>query len=144
MDGAVPVVRVRLGRVAEDSLAPAVLALVHAGVDRDPPFAAQTRGAVLLRFVEGFPSVRIEFGGTEVSVADACDDDTPADLEVTGRLPDVLLLVSVTQAAGLPMPTTTRGRAALARLADGRVEMDGPLRLGRRLLTLMRIDGARG
>lgn len=144
MDGPRETVSVRLGRLAEDSLAPSVLALVRAGVIRDPAYAAETRGVVVLRFVEGFPSVRIEFGGTEVSVGDHHHEDGAADLEVTGRLPDVLLLVSVPQAGGLPLPTTSRGRAALARLADGRVEMDGPIRLGRRLLTLLRIDGVRG
>jgi hypothetical protein len=132
-------VTVSLGALADDSLAPAVLALVRAGAARDPILASETFGVVLLRFAEGFPSVRIVFGGTEVSVADARENDPPADLEVTGRLPDVLLLISVPQAGGLPMPTSTRGRAALARLADGRVEMDGPIRLGRRLLTLLRI-----
>jgi len=137
-----PQIRVRLGHRSADSLAPAVYALVDAGVRRDPLLAQDTRGVVLLRFREGFPSVRIGFAGEEIDVADVHeDDDGLVDLEVTGRLPDVLLLVSVTQAAGLPLPTTARGRAALARLADGRVEMDGPLRLGRRLLTLLRIDG---
>lgn len=141
MEGdAPPMVTVRLGRLTEDSLAPSVLALVRAGVARDPVFATETRGVVVLRFVEGFPSVRIEFCGTDVSVGDHHHEDGAADLEVSGRLPDVLLLVSVPQAGGLPLPTTARGRAALARLADGRVEMDGPIRLGRRLLALLRIE----
>ncbi len=122
-----------------DSLAPSVLALVRAGAQRDPAMAAATRGTVLLRFVEGFPPVKIVFGGQVIEVADASDGER-VDLEVTGRLPDVLLLVSVPQASGLPLPTNPRGRAALARLADGRVEMDGPIRLGRRVLALMRIE----
>jgi hypothetical protein len=40
----------------------------------------------------------------------------------------------------LPKPTTRTGRAALSRLADGRVELNGPLTLGRRLLRLLAID----
>lgn len=132
---------VQLGELAADSLAPSVLALVQAGVRREPQLARETRGTVLLRFAEGFPAVRIAFTGETVHVEDAvAEADVQVDLEVSGRLPDVLLLVSVPQAAGVPLPTSSRGRAALARLADGRVEMDGPIRLGRRLLTLLRIE----
>ncbi len=132
---------VRLGALAPDSLAPAVLALVRVGAQRDPVSAGELRAVILLRFLEGFPTVRLTFAGDEITVADhdALDDVVRIDLQVSGRLPDVLLLVSVPQAAGLPLPTGVRGRAALARLADGRVEMDGPLHLGRRLLALMRI-----
>lgn len=132
---------VRLGALAPESLAPAVLALVRAGAQRDPVLARELRGVVVLRFLEGFPAVRLSFDGDLITVADH-DVPEPAagvDLTVSGRLPDVLLLVSVPQAAGLPLPTGVRGRAALARLADGRVEMDGPLQLGRRLLMLLRI-----
>ncbi|WP_372790216.1 hypothetical protein [Paraconexibacter sp.] len=132
-------VEVRLGGLGPDSLAPSVLALLRAGVQRNPALARGTSGIVVLRFVEGFPPVRIAFSGTVIEVSDSRGDH-PVDLEVTGRLPDVLLLVSVPQASGLPLPTSPRGRAALARLADGRVEMDGPIRLGRRVLTLMRIE----
>lgn len=132
---------VSLGALAPDSLAPAVLALVRAGAQRDPAATRAIRGVVLLRFLEGFPAVRMTFAGDHVTVADhdALDAVAQIDLEVSGRLPDVLLLVSVPQAAGLPLPRGPRGRAAVARLADGRVEMDGPLQLGRRLLALLRI-----
>ena len=41
---------------------------------------------------------------------------------------------------GLPKPTTRLGRSAIARLADGRVDFDGPLSLGRSLLRLLAID----
>jgi len=136
-----PEPEVRLGALGPDSLAPAVLALVRAGAHRDPRAARDLRGVVLLRFLEGFPSVRIDFAGDHVTVADhdVLEPSARVDLEVSGRLPDVLLLVSVPQAAGLPLPSGPRGRAAVARLADGRVELDGPVPLGRRLLRLLQI-----
>ena len=49
-------------------------------------------------------------------------------------------LIAAPLTGGLPKPTTRPGRAALARLADGRVEFDGPLALGRKLLRLLAID----
>lgn len=132
---------VRLGALAADSLAPAIVVLVRAGAQREPAVAGALRGVIVLRFLEGHPPVRLTFAPDGITVADhdAVDGAARPDLQVTGRLPDLLLLVSVPQTAGLPLPTGVRGRAALARLADGRVEMDGPLQLGRRLLTLLRI-----
>ncbi|MTD43168.1 hypothetical protein GKE82_02315 [Conexibacter sp. W3-3-2] len=133
--------QVRLGALAPESLAPAVLALVRAGTAREPALARDLNATVVLRFLEGFPAVRLEFTGASVTVGDHEILGAPrsVDLTVTGRLPDVLLLVSVPQTAGLPLPSGPRGRAAVARLADGRIELDGPLRLGRRLLTLLAI-----
>ena len=144
--GAIPVL---VGDLGEDSLAPSVVALVRAGVLRDPALAAEIRGSVVLRFTgmdggAAYPSVRIDFRGDAIAVADDADDaadgDRAYDLEVSGRLPDVLALVSAPLAGGFPKPTSARGRQALARLADGRVELDGPLRLGRRVIRLLRID----
>jgi len=53
---------------------------------------------------------------------------------------DVTALIAASLTGGLPKPTTRPGRAALARLADGRVEFDGPLALGRKQLRLLAID----
>ena len=53
---------------------------------------------------------------------------------------DVTALVAAPLTGGLPRPTTRPGRAALARLADGRVEFEGPLALGRKLLRLLAIN----
>jgi len=53
---------------------------------------------------------------------------------------DFTALIAAPLTGGLPKPTTRPGRAALARLADGRVEFDGTLALGRKLLRLLAID----
>jgi len=87
-------------------------------------------------------------GDGSTSFVRPCDPDhtsrAPArdrayDLEV-GRMGDVTALIAAPLTGGLPKPTTRPGRAALARLADGRVEFDGPLALGRKLLRLLAID----
>ncbi len=141
--GSVPVL---VGPLGEDSLAPSVVALVRTGALRDPDLAAEIRGSVVLRFTgmdgsAAYPSVRIDFRGDAIAVADdPADGDRAFDLEVSGRLPDVLALVSAPLTGGMPKPTSARGRQALARLADGRVEIDGPLRLGRKVIRLLRIE----
>lgn len=141
-----PTVPVHVGDLCGDSLAPSVLALVRAGVRRDPDLAAEIRGSVVLRFTgmdgaTAYPPVRIDFRGEAIAIGDdPAESDRAHDLEVSGRLPDVLALVSAPLAGGLPKPTSARGRQALARLADGRVEFDGPLRLGRKLIRLLQIE----
>lgn len=134
-----------VGDLAPDSLAPSLVALVRAGAARDPELAADMRGSVLLRFpghdgASAYPSVRLDFRGDVIVVGDDTEPGRTYDLEVRGRLPDVLLLVSAPLAAGMPRPTHPRGRQALGRLADGRVEFDGPLRLARKLVRLMQIE----
>ena len=47
--------------------------------------------------------------------------------------------MSAPLAGGVPKPTSKAGRAALARIADGRVDFTGKLGLGRRLLQLMSV-----
>jgi hypothetical protein len=132
---------VRLGQVAEDSVAANLYVIVAHGVAHRPDMAASMRCSVVLRFLDGYAPVRIDFRGDEVEVADDPDGvDRAHDLEVIGRMGDVTALISAPLAGGLPKPTTRAGRAALARLADGRVEFDGPLALGRRLLRLLAID----
>lgn len=133
-------VRVVAGALVDDSLTPSVLALVRAGAARDPSLATEIRARVVLRFADGHPPVVIDFRGEEIVVSDDDDPDRACDLEVTGRLADVLVVVSSPLAGGLPKPTHPRGRQALARLADGRVELDGPLRLGRKLVRLLQIE----
>jgi hypothetical protein len=132
---------VRLGHVAEDSVAANLYVIVAHGVGHRPEMAAAMRCSVLLRFLDGYAPVRIDFRGDEVEVADDAEGtDRAHDLEVTGRMGDVTALIAAPLAGGLPKPTTRAGRAALARLADGRVEFDGPLALGRRLLHLLAIE----
>ena len=85
--------------------------------------------------------MRIDFRGDEVEVGDDLGGPgRPDHLEVSGRMGDVTALIAAPLTGGLPKPTKRPGRAALARLADGRVEFDGPLALGRKLLRLLAID----
>jgi hypothetical protein len=135
--------RLVLGDVSDDSLAATLCAVVGHGVQLRPQLAAELRGSVLLRLVDGYSAVRIDFRGDEIEIADDDGDaDRAHDLEITGRLGDFSALIGAPLAGGLPKPTTRRGRHALARLADGRVELDGPLRLARRLLTLLAVESA--
>ena len=132
---------VRLGHIADDSIAPSVYVLLRSGAERRPELAAAMRGAIQLRFEQGYAPVRLEFAGTVIDVMDDDgDEDRACDLVLTGRLADVNALIVAPLAGGLPKPTTRRGRSALARLADGRVDFDGPLSLGRSLLRLLAID----
>jgi hypothetical protein len=139
VDVAAPVVR--LGHVAEDSVAANLYVIVEHGVRHRPEMAASMRASVVIRFLEGYAPVRLDFRGDEVVVGDDPDGaDQAHDLEIVGRMGDVTALIAAPLTGGLPKPTTRTGRAALSRLADGRVELNGPLTLGRRLLRLLAID----
>jgi hypothetical protein len=134
---------VLLGALADDSIAASVYVLVRHGALLRPDLAAELRGSVLLRFADDYSPVRIDFRGDEIHVEDARHvEDRAHDLEIVGRLGDVNALIASPLAGGLPKPTSQRGRAALARLADGRVDFIGPLGLARRVLMLLAIDGA--
>lgn len=131
-----------LGDLADDSIAAAVYVLVRHGALLRPALAAELRGSVLLRLAEAYPPVRIAFRGDEIEVEDARDvEDRAHDLEIVGRLGDVNSLLAAPLAGGLPKPTSQRGRAALARLADGRVDFIGGLTLARKVLMLLAVDG---
>ena len=56
---------------------------------------------------------------------------------IDGALDDVCALIAFPLTGWLPRPTTAIGRAALARLGDGRVAFSGPLNLARGLLRLL-------
>ncbi len=140
-DHDLPAPMVRLGHLSENSIAPSVYVLVRHGAQRRSEMAAAMRGSVQLRFGEGHAPVRIDFCGDVIDVIDDDEDeDRACDLVLTGRLSDVNALIVAPLAGGLPKPTTRRGRSAIARLADGRVDFDGPLSLGRSLLRLLAID----
>ncbi len=133
---------VRLGHLADDSVAVNVYVLVRHGVQQRPELAASMRGRVRMRFAEAYPPVRIDFRGEEIEVADdTADEDRAHDLEVSGRLGDISALLVAPLAGGIPKPTSRRGRRAIARLADGRVDFDGPLALARNLLRLLAVEG---
>lgn len=127
---------VTLSPVDEESIAPTVFALVDRGVLQRPSLAAELAGRSV-RLELGYPTVRVSFGD-EVVVAD--DDGTPVDTVISSRLPDVSVLIAAPLAAGLPNPTRADGRAALARLADRRVALQGSVGVGRRFLQLLSVS----
>jgi len=102
-----------------------------------PQHASELRGSVLLRFRENYQAVEIDLRGDEILVADASDADRAHDLVIESAFHDLAALIAAPLTGGLPRPTNALGRAALGRLADGRIELEGPLRLARGLLRLM-------
>jgi hypothetical protein len=123
---------VRLGQCGDGSVAAAVYAIVDRAVAKRPEVVEELAGHdVRFELGGGCRPVRVRFGRHEVEVADD-DDDGPVDLVVHGSLPDLQTLLVAPLTKGVP-----RSRAALARLADGRVSLDGPMVLGRRVLRLL-------
>ena len=129
--------KVRLGRTGGGSISAAVFAFIERGAMLRPQHARALRGSVLLRFSEDYQAVEIDLRGEEILVADAREADRAHDLVVEGAFHDFAALIAAPLTGGLPRPTTAIGRAALARLADGRIELEGPLRLARGLLRLI-------
>jgi hypothetical protein len=130
-------IKVRLGRAGGSSVTAAVFAFVERGSMLRPEQAGELRGSVLLRFSEDYEAVEIDLRGDEIVVADARDADRAHDLVVEGAFHDFAALISAPLTGGLPRPTSAIGRAAIGRLADGRIEFEGPLRLARGLLRLI-------
>lgn len=128
---------VELGKVGEGSIAATVFGLVERGAGLRPEVAAAMRGSVRITFAEGYVPVRLTFAGDGITVAD--DTGEEPDLELRAALPDLVLCISAPLAGGVPRPTAKAGRAALARLADGRVDFSGRIGLARRLLQLMSV-----
>jgi hypothetical protein len=135
---------VRLGKTGPGSITASIYALVERGALLRPAHAAELRGTVVLEFLEAYPPTRIAFGAGEIQVSDAGEREGAADLVVRGALPDMVALIAAPLGGGLPKPTSAAGRAALARLADGRVDFDGSLGLARGLLALMTTAAPRG
>jgi hypothetical protein len=132
---------IRLGRMVEDGVAPSIFGLVERGIARDAELAAQMRGRVVFRFAEEFSPVRIIFKPRSVVVEDG--DSRKPNLVIAGRLPDIVHFATVPilqgRFHGVPDPRRARGRAALGRLASGRVKVEGDRVLGRRLLRLLAV-----
>ena len=129
--------RVELREVGDRSVAATVYGLIDRGVTLRPDVAAATKGTVRITFAEGFAPVLIRFGGDVIQVADAkAGDGRPGGHRRPTR---PRALVSAPLTGGVPKPTSSAGRAALARMADGRVDFSGTLTLGRRLLQLMSV-----
>jgi ubiquinone biosynthesis protein UbiJ len=127
--------RVRLGQRTEDGIAPTMFALIEHAVGRRPGAIAAMRGRVELRFHEQIDPVRMRFDGDEVLVEDGHWDR--ADLVVSGRLPHIVQITTAPNVGGVPNPVRAGGRAALGRIASGRVRVEGDRTLGRRLLSLL-------
>ena len=124
-----------LGATAPNGIAASIYGLVDRGISRRPALAAQIRGEVELRFEEDLAPVRLAFEEGVVTV-----EDGPAsspDLVVSGRLPHIVALTTAPLLGGVPNPVARRGRAALARVADGRVKLGGDRALARQLLRLL-------
>lgn len=127
--------------MVEDGVAPSLLGLIERGIARDPALAGEMRGRVVFRFSEDFSPLRISFRPKSVVIEDG--DLRKPDLVVAGRLPDIVHMATVPtlrgRFSGVPDPRQARGRAALSRLASGRVAIEGDRTLGRRLLRLLAI-----
>jgi ubiquinone biosynthesis protein UbiJ len=128
-------VPVRLGATSDDGVAIGMVALVERGVALRPTLARDAHGVVELRF-PGMDALRVAFEGREVVVSDGGDGEP--DVVIDGRLPDVLRLLGTPMVAGMPNPIARDGRAALARIADGRVRISGNRALARRMLALLK------
>ena len=122
-------------------MAPSILGLIERGVGRDPSLASQMRGRVVFRFAEDFSPLRIAFRPKSVVVEDG--DLRKPDLVVAGRLPDIVHFATVPTLGGrlhgVPDPRQPRGRAALGRLANKRVRLEGDRTLARRLIRLLAV-----
>jgi hypothetical protein len=128
---------VRLGRLIQGGLAPAILAIVERGVRRSPQLAATLSGEVELAVDGSYPPVRIVFEPGMVLVEDG-PAEAPA-LWVAGELGDLISLLVAPAVGGVPSPMTSRGRSALGLVASRRIRVRGRIALLRRLLSIMRI-----
>jgi hypothetical protein len=132
-------VTVRLGDVGTRSVSATIYGLVDRGVRLRPDLAAGLQGRIAVTFAEDFADVLVEGSGGEIVIADR-NGAHEVDLEIHGSLADFVLLVAAPLAKGLPKPTDRRGRAALARIADGRIDFIGSLNLARRFLQLLSVS----
>jgi hypothetical protein len=128
---------VRLGRLVDGGLAPAILAVVERGVHHRPALAAEFQAEIELVLDEAAAPVRIVFAGSSVLVEDAPAVDP--DLRIAGALSDLTSLMVAPLVGGVPSPLRARGRAALGMVAGGRVRVTGRVGLMRRFLRLIRV-----
>jgi hypothetical protein len=124
--------------VAANGISPSIFGLVELGAQRRPELARELRGTVEIRFRERFAPVRLTFEEGAISVEDA-KRSGPADLVIKGSLPDIVQLSSAPLTGGLPKLTTRRGRAALTRIMNRRVTLEGDRKLARSLLKLLEL-----
>jgi hypothetical protein len=126
--------------VAPNGISPSLFGLIERGVERRPSVVQSLEARIELRFDEGFAPIQISFESDGILVEDAADDsDWSPDVVIRGSLPDVVQLASAPLKGGIPNPVNKRGRAALARVAGGRVRIEGRRLLARRLLQLLQL-----
>jgi hypothetical protein len=136
---------VKLGRIAENGISASMYGLIERGAHKRPKIAKELRGNVEIRFKEDFAPVRAIFGSEGIVVEDglpeADEDKEPfnPDLVISGSLPQIVQLASAPLFGGLPKPTTAHGRAALRKVARGKVKIEGNPLLARRVLKLLEI-----
>jgi hypothetical protein len=128
---------VKLGRLVEGGVAPAIMAIVDRGVRRRPELVGGFDAEIELDMGTDYPRVRIAFRDGNVLVEDA--KAQRADLRITGELPDLVSLMVMPLVRGLPNPINPRGRAALGLLAFRRVKVEGKLGLLRRFLGVIHV-----
>jgi hypothetical protein len=128
---------VKLGRLAEGGVAPAIMAIVDRGVRQRPAMSNDLRAEIELNMGTHYPPVRIVFGETVVLVEDA-PGERP-DLRVSGKLSDLVSLMVAPLVGGLPNPINARGRAALGMVAQRRVRVEGRIGLLRRFLGVIQV-----
>ena len=134
---------VTLGQTVSNGIAPSMYALLERGVHRRPEVARQLQGKVVIRFREEISPVRITFGRRVIRVEDG--DLRSPDLTVTGKLPHVVqLTVTPMVRFGIPDFRDSRGRAALLRVAFGRVRLGGDMTLARKMLEMMAVPAPDG
>ena len=128
---------VRLGRLADGGVAPAIMAIVDRGVSQRPHLAGALEAEIELDMGTRYPRVRIVFENGTVLVEDA-EAEEP-DLKISGQLPDLVSLMVMPLVRGLPNPIDRRGRAALGLVAFRRVRVEGKLGLLRRFLGVIQL-----
>jgi hypothetical protein len=134
--------KVTLGQVADNGISPSLFGLVEHGARKRPELARRLRGLVEIRFKEHFAPVRLSFADDGIHVEDAHAagrDERRPDLVVSGSLADIVQFASAPLAAGVPKLTDARGRAALRRVANRKVRLEGSPRLAQRLLKLLEL-----
>jgi hypothetical protein len=127
--------------MVEDGIAPSILGLIERGIAREPELAAEMRGRMVFRWRDDFSPLRVTFRPRSVVIEDG--DLRKPDLVIAGRLPDIVHFATVPMLGGrlhgVPDPRAPKGRAALGRLASGRVHIEGDTALARRVLRLLAV-----
>lgn len=129
---------IKLGRTRANGLAPAFFSLLERGAQRHPVLVARVRGKVVFRYHEGYTPTRITFGSRAIVIEDG--DLRKFDLAIAGTLPDIVHVAAAPSVGGVPSPHSLRGLVAIARVARGRVRIEGDRALARSVLRLLALE----